>query len=101
MGESEVVLPVPDHHPHKQRKQVVNRLARIEGHVRAIKEMADHERDCADLLIQIAAVQKALDSTAKVILKDHLEQCVISAVNQSEQGKVLKDLQIALEHYIR
>ncbi|SFV08354.1 metal-sensing transcriptional repressor [Alicyclobacillus macrosporangiidus] len=89
------------HHPHKQRKQVVNRLARIEGHIRAVKEMADGGRDCSELLIQIAAVQKALDGVAKVILKDHLEECVVSAVDHKDLDKVLKDLQSALDHYIR
>ncbi|MEK5187017.1 MULTISPECIES: metal-sensing transcriptional repressor [Solibacillus] len=52
------------HHEHKQRKKVVNRLARIEGHVRAIKEMTS---DCAEILLQLAAVRKAIDNTAKVV----------------------------------
>ncbi|MEX2459682.1 MAG: metal-sensing transcriptional repressor [Paenibacillaceae bacterium] len=91
-----------DHvHPHKERKKVVNRLARIEGHIRSVKDMAAHGRDCPDILLQIAAVKKALDSVAKVILQDHLEHCVISAVNQEDREKVLQDLQKALDHYIR
>jgi DNA-binding FrmR family transcriptional regulator len=91
-----------DHtHPHKQRKQVTNRLAKIEGHVRSIKEMADHGRDCPDLLLQIAAVKKALDSVAKVILKDHLVHCVVSAVQEEQRTQVLLDLQKALDHYIQ
>lgn len=61
-------------HSHKVRKQVVNRLARIEGHVRAVKEMELEGRDCPDLLLQISAIRKALDSVGKVILKDHLKQ---------------------------
>ncbi|QSO53111.1 metal-sensing transcriptional repressor [Alicyclobacillus curvatus] len=90
-----------EHHLHKHRKQVVNRLARIEGHVRAIKEMAHDDRDCSDLLIQIAAVRKALDGVAKVILKDHLEVCVASAVEHKDLDRVLGDLQNALDNYIR
>ncbi|MMZ57734.1 Copper-sensing transcriptional repressor CsoR [compost metagenome] len=89
------------HHPHKERKKVVNRLARIEGHVRAIKEMARDGRDCPDLLLQIAAIQKALDSTAKVILKDHLESCVVHAVREGDEEQVLENLNKALDHYIR
>lgn len=88
-------------HSHKHRRQIVNRLARIEGHVRAIKEMAMQDRDCPDLLLQIAAVQKALDSTAKVVLKDHLESCVVDAVHHGNEEKVLNDLNKALDHYIR
>lgn len=88
-------------HSHKHRKQIVNRLARIEGHVRSIKEMAAEDRDCPDILLQIAAVQKALDSAAKVLLKDHLESCVVDAVHHGNQAKVLDDLNKALDHYIR
>jgi DNA-binding FrmR family transcriptional regulator len=89
------------HHVHKQRKQVVNRLARIEGHVRSIKEMAREERDCSEILLQIAAVRKALDNTAKILLKDHLESCIVDAVRHGNQDKVLHDLNKALENYIR
>jgi len=88
-------------HPHKDRKKVINRLARIEGHIRAIKEMAKEGRDCPDLLLQISAVQKALDSAAKVILKDHLESCVVEAVHEGNENKVLANLNKALDHYIR
>jgi len=79
----------------------VNRLARIEGHVRAIKQMSAEGRDCPEVLLQIAAVRKALDNTAKLILKDHLEHCLIHAVNEGEQDKFLKNLQDAIDHYIR
>ena len=88
-------------HPHKKRKQVVNRLARIEGHVRAVKEMAANGRDCPDILLQIAAIQKALDSTAKIILKDHLATCVVDAVRHGNEQSVLEALNKALDNYIR
>lgn len=88
-------------HEHKYRKQIVNRLARIEGHVRAIKKMTTNGRDCPDILLQIAAVQKALDSTAKVLLQDHLENCVVEAVRRGDEEKVLNDLNKALDNYIR
>jgi CsoR family transcriptional regulator, copper-sensing transcriptional repressor len=88
-------------HPHKERKQIVNRLARIEGHVRAVKEMTLEGRDCPDLLLQIAAIRKALDAVGKVILKDHLEQCVVAAVHTGDEQQVLSDLQEALDHFIR
>ncbi len=91
-----------DHtHEHKYRKQIVNRLARIEGHLRAVKEMTTAGRDCSEVLLQIAAVQKALDNAAKLLLKDHLESCVVDAVHHGNQEKVLSDLNKALDNYIR
>lgn len=63
--------------------------------------MADSGRDCPDILLQIAAIQKALDSTAKVILKDHLETCVVDAVHNGNETDVLEALNKALDNYIR
>jgi DNA-binding FrmR family transcriptional regulator len=88
-------------HEHKYRKQVINRLARIEGHVRAIKKMATEGRDCPDILLQIAAVRKALDNTAKVIFTDHMESCLVDAVHQGNEEQVLQDLKKALGNFIR
>ena len=69
-------------HPHKHEntKAVVNRLARAIGHLESVKRMVEDGRDCTEVLIQLAAVRSALNSTAKVILKDHLEHCITDAV---------------------
>ncbi|MEW9701445.1 metal-sensing transcriptional repressor [Paenibacillus sp. SI8] len=88
-------------HEHKHRKQIVNRLSRIEGHLRAVKEMTVDGRDCSEILLQIAAVRKALDNAAKLLLKDHLESCVLDAGPGEDRAKILNDLNKALDHYIR
>lgn len=89
------------HHEHKNRKKVVNRLARIEGHVRAIKEMTIKDRDCAEILLQLAAVRKAIDSTAKVVFADHMENCLVNAVHEGNEEQVMNDLKKALDNFIR
>ena len=72
-----------DTHPHThgqtQTKAVVNRLSRAIGHLESVKRMVEDGRDCTEVLVQLAAVRSALSSTAKVILKDHLEHCVSDA----------------------
>lgn len=88
-------------HEHRHRKQIVNRLSRIEGHLRAVKEMTSEGRDCAEVLLQIAAVRNALDKAAKLLLKDHLESCVMDAGSGQDRTKVLDDLNKALDHFIR
>lgn len=87
-----------DHHKH--RRSVVNRLARIEGHVRSVKDMADTGRDCGDLLIQIAAIRSALDNCGKLILKDHLEGCVIEAVREGDE-QIINKFNDAIDKFIR
>lgn len=66
----------PHAHAHTQTRQVVNRLSRAIGHLESVRRMVEDGRDCAEVLIQLAAVRSALNSTAKVILKDHMEHCL-------------------------
>ncbi len=66
----------PHGHVHTQTKAVLNRLSRAIGHLESVKRMVEDGRDCTEVLVQLAAVRSALNSTAKVILKDHLEHCV-------------------------
>ena len=79
-------------HTHTQTKAVINRLARAIGHLESVKSMVENGRDCTEVLIQLAAVRSALSSTAKVILKDHLEHCISEdGGNSEEQLKALND----------
>jgi DNA-binding FrmR family transcriptional regulator len=88
-------------HPHPQSPDVVARLARIEGHVRAIKQMAEGVSPCTDVLHQIGAVQAALRKVAQQVLEDHLDHCIRESV-PDEQGKALvESLKGALSTYIR
>ncbi len=78
-------------HSHTQTKAVINRLARAIGHLESVKRMVEDGRDCTDVLIQLAAVRSALNSTAKVILKDHLEHCVSDAGAESPDLQALNE----------
>ena len=80
---------------------MINRLSRIEGHVRSIKEMVDSGRDCSEILIQIAAVQAALQQTGKLILEEHLERCITEAVQDGDQKESLDKFKDALAKFIR
>lgn len=86
---------------HPQRADVVNRLARIEGHVRAIKQMSEEGKPCAAVLHQIAAVQAALRKVAQVVLEDHLDHCVLDAAQAGQGQQVIEDLKVALASYVR
>ena len=59
-------------HKHRDKKEytdLINRLSRIEGQVRGIKKMIEEERYCVDILTQVSAIQSALNSFNKVLLK--------------------------------
>lgn len=78
-------------HPHTQTKAVLNRLSRAIGHLESVKRMIEDGRDCTEVLVQIAAVRSALSSTAKVILKDHLEHCITEDQSATEQMQALNE----------
>lgn len=78
-------------HSHTQTKAVINRLSRAIGHLESVKRMVESGRDCTDVLVQLAAVRSALNSTAKVILKDHLEHCISDAQNDPDQLQALNE----------
>ena len=84
----------------KTRKYVQNRLARASGHLQHVRAMVDSGEDCSDVLMQLSAVIGALQSIAKVILKDHLDHCVVDAV-QSGDTQTLDDFKKAIDRYIR
>lgn len=86
-------------HSHTQSKAVVNRLSRAIGHLESVKRMVEEGRDCADVLIQLAAVRSALNSTAKVILKDHLEHCISDAAATGDESYI-EELNTAIDKYI-
>ena len=85
---------------HKSRKEVAERLSKVEGHVHGIRKMVDEDRSCADLLIQIAAVRSALDKVAKIILEDHMETCLLEAVKSGEADESLAELKEALSRFV-
>lgn len=86
-------------HVHTQSKAVVNRLARAIGHLESVKRMVEEGRDCSEVLVQLAAVRSALNGTARVILKDHLEHCIADAVVTGDLDEI-ELLNDAIDKYI-
>ena len=85
-------------HAHTQTKAVLNRLSRAIGHLESVKRMVEDGRDCSEVLIQLAAVRSALNNTAKVILKDHLDHC-LTHVSEGDIGQ-LQDLNDAIDRFL-
>ena len=89
-------------HEHKQEQTqaVINRIAKIIGHLKSVKTMIEDNRDCSEVLIQLAAVKGAVNSTAKVILKDHLEHCIVHAIEDNDTA-ALEELEKAIDQLIK
>lgn len=65
----------------KQQKQLQNRLSRITGQLNGISRMLEENRYCGDILTQVAAANRALQSLGYIILKEHMETCVVEEIN--------------------
>ena len=62
------------------KSAAVRRLRRIAGQVRGLESMVEQERYCADILVQIAAVQEALRGVSRLLMRNHLEHCATQAI---------------------
>lgn len=85
---------------HHDTKQVLNRLSRAIGHLEAVKKMVEEEQDCSQVLIQLAAVKSALNNTGKIVLKDHINHCIVEAVETGDK-KALEDLSAAIDQFMK
>lgn len=78
-----------DHgHVHTNKKAVISRLARARGHLESIIRMVEDDRDCSEVLVQLAAVRSAINNVGKVILQDHITECITEAVSHGDQAKI-------------
>lgn len=87
-------------HSHEHTKDVSNRLARAIGHLQKVKQMVEHGDDCSDVLIQLAAVKSAINNTGKVILKDHMEHCIVHALEDGNT-EMIEELNNAIDKFMK
>jgi DNA-binding FrmR family transcriptional regulator len=90
----------PHVHDEASLKQIINRLSRIEGHIRGVKTMLQESRPCPEVLIQIAAIRGAIDRVARIILDEHLEDCLIRAAEEGNIEVEIKELKAALDRFL-
>lgn len=93
----------PHIHDPESAQKLLNRLSRIEGHVRGIRSMISDHQPCPDVLLQIAAVKGALDRVARLILDEHISECITRAVDSQDKDIIqheLEDLRRALDRFI-
>ncbi|MDJ0744857.1 MAG: metal-sensitive transcriptional regulator [Xenococcaceae cyanobacterium MO_167.B27] len=90
----------PHVHSEESLKRLINRLSRIEGHIRGIKTMLQESRSCPEVLIQLAAVRGGIDRVARIILDEHLEQCIVRAAEEGNIDAEIEELKAALDRFL-
>ena len=84
----------------KEYKSLMNRLSRIEGQVRGIKKMVENDAYCPDILIQVSAINAALNAFNKELLSNHLKSCVINDI-KSGNDEVIDELVATLHKLMK
>ena len=77
-----------EQHTHEHTKAVLNRMSRAIGHMTAVKKMIEEGRDCSDVLIQLSAIKSEITGVSKVILKDHIDHCIVDAVKDNDEDAI-------------
>jgi Uncharacterized protein conserved in bacteria len=85
---------------HKDDAEVLNSLKTARGQIDGILKMIDDERYCIDISKQIFAVQSLLKKANLKILKDHMNSCVLSAVNDGTGEEKIQEIIYILEKYV-
>lgn len=75
----------------KEKKDLINRLKRIEGQVRGVAGMVESDAYCTDILVQVSAITSALKSFNKVLLENHIKTCVADNIRQGND-EVISEL---------
>ena len=89
---------VHDHenHPHghyhspEAKKKQVNRVSRALGHLEHVKMMIENDEDCAEVLIQLSAVNSALRNLGKEIINEHMTHCITHALEDGDMEAVME-----------
>ena len=93
-----------EHHGHihsdEEKRAVINRLSRVSGHLEAVKRMVESDVDCSQVLIQLAAIRSAINNTGKLVLKNHVNHCIVEAIEQGDD-EALRALNEAIDKFMK
>ena len=81
-------------------KSLMNRLKRIEGQVRGVEKMLENDAYCPDILIQVSAINSALNSFSKELLASHMKSCVVNDI-RAGKDEVIDELVTTLQKIMK
>lgn len=80
------------HRTANEEKDLISRLNRIEGQVRGVKAMVQDDRYCTDILVQVSAIQSALNGFSRTLLSSHIKSCVVNDIKNGDADKAVDEL---------
>lgn len=84
----------------KEKKDLINRLKRIEGQVRGVEGMLENDAYCTDILVQVSAITSALNSFNKVLLANHMKSCVADNIRKGND-EIIDELVVTMQKLMK
>ena len=88
MTEKDCCCKKTKHRSDEEYKSLMNRLKRIEGQVRGVQKMLEEEAYCPDILVQVSAINSALNSFSKTLLASHMKSCVVDDIKNGKEETI-------------
>ncbi|AFZ66608.1 metal-sensitive transcriptional regulator [Deinococcus peraridilitoris] len=85
-----MTAPVPITDREAEKTKIINRLRRLEGQIRGLQKMVEDDKNCVDIMTQLASAKSALDGTGDVILETYVEMCQARGDAPADLVKLLK-----------
>jgi DNA-binding FrmR family transcriptional regulator len=83
----------------KEKKQLTNRLKRIEGQVRGLEKMVEEDRYCVDVLVQLSAINAALKKVGYSLMERHTRTCVAEAIMSGDGDHHIEELMKVVQQF--
>lgn len=103
LHKQETAAPVPEkhrhHHSDEHKKKMLNRIAKIIGHLQHVKQMIENDDDCSDVLVQLSAVRSAITAMGKEIISEHINHCIAHAVEEGDTD-ALQEFKKAIQQFL-
>nr|MBO2500454.1 transcriptional regulator [Acidimicrobiia bacterium] len=82
----------------EHKRSAINRLKTVRGHLDAVLGMVEEERYCPDVMKQVSALQASLEKVNRILLQNHLETCVASAVAEGRTAEIVEELMETMKY---
>ncbi len=90
-----------DTYRNASKEDILKRLRRIEGQIKGIQRMIEDDKNCEDILTQIAAVRAAINKVGGLILEKHSLTCIENAASADDKNQALSDLAKTMQRFMR
>ena len=94
-------VPATESRYRRDNAALLQRLRKIEGQVRGVQRMVEEDRYCVDVLVQLAAIRRAVQAVGQNLLESHVRGCVAEALRSGDGDPAVRELLQVVEQFAR